>query len=190
MDNKNDFLPNDYKLPDNSGYMKFTAGENTFRILSSAITGFEYFTKENKPVRSQTPFTSTPDIKVGQDGKKTIKHFWAFVVYNYNAEAIQILEITQKTIQGAIKALVDNKKWGSPMAYDITVTKVGESLETEYNIMPNPHSELPKEISEDYQNRHIDLTALYRGENPFEEKQITEDIPAESISFEDFEKTL
>ena len=184
----NDFLPSGYKLPDNSDYMKFAVGENTFRVLSSAITGYEYFTKENKPVRSQEPFKATPNIKTGQDGSKSIKHFWAFAVWNYEANKVQILEITQTSIQKAITALVANVKWGSPMEFDISITKVGEGLATEYSIMPNPKESTPAEILEEFKNKYIDLTALYRGENPFEVKQESEEIPTESITYDDFEK--
>ena len=62
MDN---FFPTeDYKVPDISNYMKFVEGENPFRVLSSAIVGYVYFTKDNKPVRSKEVFESTPeDIK-------------------------------------------------------------------------------------------------------------------------------
>lgn len=161
MDN---FLPKDYKTPDNSDYFKFKEGENPFRVLSSAIVGYEYFKEDNKPVRSKEPFKLTPDIKKG--GK--VKHFWAFVVWNYNSEKIQILELTQSTIQGAIKAYADNKQWGDPKEYDIIVSKIGEGLGTEYNITVNPKAEIAKEILTVYKMRTINLEALYIGDNPFE----------------------
>lgn len=47
-----EFLPTDYKVPEApSNYARFQDGINRFRILGSAITGFEYFTTDNKPVR-------------------------------------------------------------------------------------------------------------------------------------------
>ena len=163
------FLPDEYKIPDTSKYMKLKPGENTFRVLSSAIVGYEYWNTENKPVRSPKPFSATPDIRLEKDGKPSkIKHFWAFVVFNVESEEIQLLEITQSSIQGAIKAIIDNKKWGDPKNYDITITKVGDGLDTEYSVMPNPHQEFPKELTDEYKAMKIDLTALYRGENPFE----------------------
>jgi hypothetical protein len=55
--NNNDFFPTaDYKVPVTSDYMKFQDGVNTFRVLSSAIIGYEYFNTENKPVRSEEMF--------------------------------------------------------------------------------------------------------------------------------------
>ena len=157
------FLPENYKTPDNSDYMKFKDGENTFRVLSSAIVGFEYFNKDNKPVRSREPFKETPGIK--DDGK--VKHFWAFVIWNYEAEKIQLLEVPQATIQGSIMALVKNKNWGDPKEYDITINKTGEKLLTEYSITPNPKLPVSSKILEAYKNRPVNLEALYTGEDPF-----------------------
>ena len=168
-----EFLPNDYKLPDNKGYMKLKDGENNFRVLSSAIVGYEYWNTNNKPTRSKEASKSIPDdIRLDKDGNPTkVKHFWAFVVWNYESEAIQILEITQATIQGAIKAIVDNKKWGSPKNYDITITRTGEGFDTEYSVMPNPHSDLEGKIIEAFEEKQIDLDALFEGANPFGENK-------------------
>lgn len=171
------FLPQKYKVPSNSNYLKLKQGENTFRILSSAIIGYEYWNQEDRPVRSPEKFVSLPkDIKLDEKtGKpKPIKHFWAFVVWNYEEEKIQIMEVTQVTIQTAIKALVDNKKWGDPKKYDITITKTGEGMQTEYSVMPNPHTALIKDIDEDYKAKNINLEALYSGDDPFNESQIIE----------------
>lgn len=57
MTTNNFFQDNNYKMPSTDNYMKFKEGENTFRVLSSAITGYEYFNTENKPVRSKLPLT-------------------------------------------------------------------------------------------------------------------------------------
>jgi hypothetical protein len=158
--------------------MKLEQGENTFRVLSSAIVGYEYWTEDNKPLRAKEPFKSTPNIR--KDSK--VKHFWAFIVWNYKAEAVQIIEITQSTIQGAIKAIVDNKKWGDPKNYDITITRVGEGFDTEYSIMPNPHTELPDEIKLKYGAKKINLNALYTGDNPFED--VKQDINVDDIQLD------
>lgn len=165
----NTFLPNEYKLPSSSNYLKLKDGENTFRVLSSAIIGYEYWNTENKPVRLRNaPKTIPDDIGLDKNGEtKKIKHFWAFVVWSYDNNAIQILEITQSTIQGAIKALVDNKKWGTPKDYDITITRSGDGFDTEYQIMPNPHSKLDENIQKAYEEKSINLDKLYEGKNPF-----------------------
>lgn len=165
----NNFFPLGYETPVMpSNYMRFQEGLNRFRILGSAIVGYEYFNSNNKPVRSKEPFIQIPaDIKEG--GR--IKHFWAFPVWNYQTETIQILEITQKTIMKDIKGLVDNPKWGLPMQYDIAITRTGEGLETEYSTQGEPPIEEPNdEIMEKFMEKTIDLEKLYSNEDPFEGK--------------------
>lgn len=161
------FLPNKYEIPKSqSNYFKFEDGENTIRILSSAIVGWEYFNKDNKPVRSQEEIEESPsDIKQGD----RIKAFWAFTVWNYNLKKIQIMEVTQKTIMAQIKALIDNSKWGDIKSFDLTITRTGKSLDTSYSVVPNPKTDLPEVAKAQYDNMKIDLTKLYDGGNPFGE---------------------
>lgn len=163
------FLPSNYQIPSESLYMKLKDGENTFRVLSHAVVGYEYWNKDNKPVRiKKMPEGIPEDIKFGEDGNPTkIKHFWAFVVWNYDAQAVQILEITQANIQRGIKALVDNKRWGDPHNYDITIIKTGTGRDTKYVVQGNPPIEpIPEDIKRKYEAKKINLEALFKGENP------------------------
>jgi hypothetical protein len=161
------FLPEGYKAPVGD-YMKFEDGETTFRVMSSAIVGYSYWTSDDKPVRMRKEPLSTPaDIRV-KDGKpERVKHFWAFVVWNVEAQKIQILEVVQQTIQAAIKAYVANKKWGDPKGYDITVKREGSGFDTEYTIMANPHTPVDPAAAEAFKARHVNLQALYDNGDPF-----------------------
>lgn len=166
-ENMSDFFPTEnYEVPKSpSNYMRFEDGINRFRVLGKAILGYEYFTKDNKPVRSKDAPEEVPaDMK--DDGK--IKHFWAFPVWNYQENRVQVLELTQKSIQNAIKALIDNPKWGDPYNYDIAVTKTGKNLDTEYNVQGEPPiGPVDKEIKDKYENLDINLSALYSNGDPF-----------------------
>ena len=183
MENTNDFLPTDYKAPAGK-YMKFKEGENRFRVMSSAITGFEYWNTDNSPVRSKTPFTETPGIKK-DGGKSKISHFWAFVVWNYQEDAINVLELTQRGIQGFIKGLVDDKDWGDPKNYDIIVNREGSGLDTEYVVRSSPHKEISEEMKTANRETKINLSKLYTGEDPFmaDEKKVEDDNPLKDIPF-------
>ena len=98
------------------------------------------------------------------------KHFWAFIVWNYELEKPQIMEITQSTIQAAIEAYTLNKKWGDPVGYDLVITRTGDGLETEYTVIAEPHSEAPKaDISK------IDLESLFAGADPYSDKKEADD---------------
>ena len=167
MKQDNNFFPSsDYKVPITSDYLnKFPQGDTTFRVMSSAIVGWEYFNTDNKPIRSEEMFENTPtDIKK----ESSIKHFWSFVVWNYEAERIQIMELTQKSIMTSIKALIDNPKWGNPMNYDITISRKGTTMnDTEYAVMPNPHTEITETMKIALEKRPVKLEALYEGADPF-----------------------
>ncbi len=166
-------LPDNYEVPKSEGnYMKFRIGENTFRILSEAIVGWEAW-KDSKPLRFKLDEKPT-DCSEFENEK--VNHFWAFAVYNYNAKKIQVLEITQKGIQVAIKALIDNKKWGDPKKFDITVAAEGEKLERTYITQPNPHTDLDEEIMKEYMEKSIKLEALFTGDDPFGEKKKEEEV--------------
>lgn len=176
------FLPTNYEAPKAEGnYFKLQKGENRFRILGPAITGWEYWTKDSKPVRSKEAWEEVPENAKRNDNGGFQKHFWAFPVWNYDASKVQIMELTQKSIQGAIQAYVENKKWGDPTGYDLVVTRVGDGLETEYTTIAEPHSEAPKADAS-----KIDLQALFKGEDPFAEKDwkdTGEKIKPEDIPF-------
>jgi hypothetical protein len=160
-----DFLPEDYEVPQTGGnYMKFKEGANRFRILSRPVIGFE--TWEDKVVTRYR----MKDPKCPKDAK----HFWALVVYNYDDEAIQVLTITQKGIMNSLTSLAKDPDWGTPMNYDIVVTRSGKNLDTEYTVNPKPAKELDSGIVKAYQDMKINLDALFTNEDPFNGSDIVE----------------
>lgn len=176
------FPEEDYKIPTTSNYMKFVEGDNVFRVLSSAITGWEYWNTNNKPVRRKESWNGVPDdIKTDSDGTVRINHFWAFVVWNYNDKKVQILELTQKGIMKYMQSLIKNPVWGNPKGYDITVNRTGSGFDTEYTCTANPPTELAKEIKDKYETMDINLEALYDGADPFSKTK--EEMTADDVGF-------
>lgn len=164
MSTENSFIPQGYEVPKgNSAYLKFQDGENKFRVLSAPIMGWVDW-KDKKPLRF--PMDKKPAAPV--DPTKPIKHFWAFVVWDYVGKKIAILEITQAGVMTAIKNLSEDKDWGAPFGYDIKVTKSGAGMETKYAINPVPHKEVHKMIADLYKETPINLYALFEGKDPFE----------------------
>lgn len=160
------FIPSNYKIPEsNSKYMKFKQGDNEFRVLDSAIVGFEYWNAEGKPVRlREQPTTHPSDMR---DGEK-IKAFWAFPIWDYVTKEVKVLEITQKRIMHAIKKLVDSPKWGDPKNYDLNIIREGEGLDTEYTVQSNPPSDLPMDAANAYAEQDVYMEALFDSGDPFE----------------------
>ena len=167
------FLPSDYEVPSSTGaYMKLEDGENKFRILSSAVIGYEAW-KEKKPVRAKT----TEELKTkGYDAidswgnMQTPKHFWAFVVYNYSSESVEILSITQKSIMGSMQEMLGDEDWKDPKLYDFVITKKGQKMDTVYTVKSKLPKPLDKEIVKEYEEMNINLEALFSGDNPFEKE--------------------
>lgn len=162
-----DFLPDDYQAPTSEGkYTRFEQGETKIRILSKPILGWEDW-KDSKPHRFQ--MKNKPERPF--DPSKQIKHFWAFIIWNYNVEQIQICQITQATIRTAIQNLTDDEDWGSPYEYDIKIIRTGQKLDTKYSITPSPKSDIISEIEKAYNDTPIRLEALFTGDDPFDVKQ-------------------
>lgn len=144
--------------------MKFEKGANKFRVLDSAILGYEWWVEEGG---KRSPERSRTFQEAVNRGVEPIKHFWAFPVWNYEESKVQILEITQKGIMSSIKTYVESEDWGDPKGYDLTVKREGDGFDTEYQVIASPHKALSKEIQAEFANTSINLEALYEGSDPF-----------------------
>ncbi len=166
-DNKMSFLPKDYEAPKASGnYLKLTEGTHRFRVLDNAIVGWEYWNKENKPVRQKEEFEEIPnDIAEGRNPK----FFWAFPVWNVDEKKVQILELTQGKIQDIILALTQDVDYGDPQGYDIVITRTGKGFgDTKYSVIAKPPVPISDEVKKAYEKTNINLEKLFTGEDPFE----------------------
>ena len=154
-------------------YFKPAIGANKIAILGDVIEGYEYWTSENKPVRSKEKFTETPDIKIrsvknektGEQEEKadSQKYFWAVPVYSFATKSVEVFQITQKGIRDGLAALEANEDWGDPTgSYTVTINREGEGLLTKYTLTPNPKKagELTQ-ILKDYKDNPIDLDGMF-----------------------------
>jgi hypothetical protein len=170
-----EFLPKGYETPESErNYMEFQEGTNTFRILSPAIVGYEWFEDTGdggrvpRRVRSEEEVPAT--VRNAAHDRDRAKHFWALTVYNYATKSIQVLKLKQKTIQRAIEAYTKNPTWGNPLDYDLVVEKVktgNRERDVEYHVIPEPPSPLDEGIAELANMVPVRLEALYDGEDPF-----------------------
>ena len=171
----NDFLPKGYETPaSEQNYMAFEEGTNTFRVLSPAIVGYEWFEDTGDggrvPRRVRTEEEIPTEVSNAVNDRDRAKHFWAFTVYNYQTQSIQVLKLKQKTIQRAIEAYSKNPKWGNPMGYDLNVEKVktgSRDRDVEYTVIPEPPTPLDEGVAELAKHIPVRLEALYDGEDPF-----------------------
>jgi hypothetical protein len=157
------FLPDDYDVPTNGGsYLKLREGQNRIRILGSPLLGWLQW--EETP-EGKRPKRSSMDKKpTGPD----VKHFWAMPVWDHQAEKVSILEITQATIQQALRDLAKDLEWGNPREYDVTIQRKGSGLDTEYSVRPSPKTAISQEIRDAVTATPLCLEALFENGNPFE----------------------
>lgn len=187
------WLPQGYEVPVSEGnYLRFEEGANKFRILSHPVMGYEYWNTAGKPVRlKEVPTTVPSDIRLDKAGKpERVKHFWAVAVWHYTRDkkgndtsSVKLLEITQASIQGQIQALAENEDWGDPRTFDLTVTRKGEGLDTEYNTQPSPKKPLSDAGIEAMKNKPINLEALFIGADPFTTSAEVPEIQPSDVPF-------
>lgn len=164
------FLPTGYEAPKSvSFYTKFEDGDKVkLRILPSGledrncITGFEYFEEmddgKKKPKRS---ISSTKHIEE--------KHFWAFKVYNHNLGIVQLCSLKQKGLMKALSDLFTNEDYGDPLGYDITISRTGKGMDTEYGLVPSP----PKPLNAQYEDKNINWNNWLDSEDPLSETDLS-----------------
>ena len=172
------FLPKNYEQPSGkSNYMKLEDGDNKFRVLGSAIVGWEWWTEDKEGKRKPNRVKSQNDIsdsdldeinhQEAATNRTQLKHFWAFPVLDRKDKNIKILEITQSSIQSAINKHVKNEDWGDPKDYDFTITREGEKLNTKYSVIASPKTKLDEGVAQAYKDMNINLDALYNSDDPF-----------------------
>lgn len=163
---KDSFLPDDYDVPAEGGsFMKFEDGDNRFRILTPPVIGWQGW-KGNKPFNREGVEKNIADDEVDVDekfgtGKPKISHFWAFIVWDYQADQISVLQLTQKTIMKAIQEYSKDEDWGNPTEYDLTVTKRKEGDFIKYSVKPSPHKDVKEAIQEAFDESELDLHEIF-----------------------------
>lgn len=164
--------PANYEVPKSeSRYMNFkTPGRYTFRILQAPIFGYlgwKVVDGKNTPSRFKMDQRPT-DLSAFKDGR--LNHFWAMPVWNFNTNEVEVLELTQKTVQEAIETYA-RSEWGSPLKYNLTVTREGTGRDdTKYSTINGPQSDLPIEAQQAWakvQAEGFNIAELYNDGDPF-----------------------
>lgn len=162
------FLPTGYSVPTSSAsgnYMKIKPGDNRIRVLSDMpLTGWEYWNTSDKPVRlKKKPETTPADIRINPESGKPepVKHFWALLVWNYENKQIEILQVSQASIQNQLAELSTQEDWGHPKQYDLKINKTGEKLTTKYSVIPTPHKALSADIEKALAENKIELEKVF-----------------------------
>lgn len=158
-----------------SSFFKPEAGANKVLIVGEAISGYQYWTNGGKVKRSPEVFEETPDIRIRKvkdektgeekDQEEKQQFFWAVSIHNFDTDAIEVWQITQKSIRDELAALQTNEAWGDPTGkYTITIKKDGEGLKTKYTVTPNPadkDTDKIKAVVDAYSANPMDLQDMF-----------------------------
>jgi hypothetical protein len=154
--------------PFNTGkYAKLVEGANKFRLFDM-VDGWEVWGDKADGGRTVTRYPMAELNDIAKDDRNAAKYFRAYKAWNYKAEKVQILNLTQRSIIEPIIAYTHNDKWGDPVSglFDLVINRTGEGLDTAYTVQADPKEPFSWKGKED---PTLDLTALYRNEDPFGE---------------------
>jgi hypothetical protein len=180
-----DFLPDNFQLPatGSSRYVKLPQGETRLRVLGSPLMGYVAWTEADG---KRLPVRVPRKEELPQALQGEAKYFWALPVWSYAQNQVMIWEATQRRIITALLDYAHNPDWGSPVAYDVSVTRKGEGMETEYSVIAIPPKPLIKEAQDAWEQAQadgFDLSELYRNGDPFAARatDLTDEITMEDL---------
>lgn len=163
-----------------------------FCILSEEpLTGYEVWfmkpdgkqTKRITPEEPDSELISEMEQKVGGDlvvydnGRRAVKPFTAFFVYDYEAQAVRLFAASQKSLISVIERLTSDEDYEDLNQWDMKVTRTktgSKPTDVEYSAMMVPtrraNEKVGKEVITAWDaacTAGYDLEALYEGGNPF-----------------------
>jgi len=115
--------------------------------------------------------TYSPREGRGGPGTADIKFCIAIPVFNYEAGAVQVMSISQKSILRELDAISQEEDYTNLLEWDFTLSKKGSGLTTEYKLRPAPRKKgadtTINAAWEETKSTGFDLDRLLTGSNPF-----------------------
>lgn len=115
--------------------------------------------------------TYSPREGRGGPGTADIKFCIAIPVFNYEAGAVQVMSISQKSILRELDAISQEEDYSNLLEWDFTLSKKGSGLTTEYKLRPAPRKKgadaTINAAWEETKSTGFDLDRLLTGSNPF-----------------------
>lgn len=113
--------------------------------------------------------------RVNRDGTgfEPFKFSIALPVYNYDAKAVNVLSLAQKSLIRELDAISQTEDYADITAHDFTLGREGTGLSTEYKLLPCPRKKgsdaTIQEAWSDAQQAGFDLSRMLTSGNPFKE---------------------
>lgn len=164
-----------------SNFLKLTPGKHRIRVLSGAVAGYEWW--EDTPEGGRKPKRIPLDGRPPVEYAETVRKFLAFPIYNYELSKIQVMEITQASIQKELKALEKDPDWANLVDFDLEIERTGNDKNTtRYRITPKPKSEMSKEVQKAAEAGLPVLDALFKGQDPFSYNPDAEEVDVDEVA--------
>ena len=104
-------------------------------------------------------------------GPEKVKFAMAVPVYNYDNESVEILSLTQKTLQQELDDISQMDDYQDLTAWDFVLGRTGAKLETKYTLRPVPRKKASNAMLETEWAKALkqgfDITRMLEGGNPF-----------------------
>ena len=133
------------------------------------------FTDEPTPEDVETEFGSDYSRRLNRDGTapEPAKFAIAVPVYNHDAGSVQVLQISQKSINRELDSISQMEDYANLLEWDFVLGKEGNGLNTEYSLRAVPRkkdsNDVLQEAWEEAQSGGFDIGRLLTGGNPFKE---------------------
>lgn len=116
---------------------------------------------EHRRIGGEKPWRRRSEAELMQAIGRTdiqTKVLWVMPVYNYATQQVEVLNVTQKSIQEDLANYRNDEDWGDFTEYDVVVTRTGQTKEdTRYSTMAKPHKPLAPEVQSLWQSVTLDL---------------------------------
>lgn len=107
----------------------------------------------------------------GGPGTVDIKEFMAAPIYNFEAGAVQVLSLTQKSIMREFDQISQMDEYDDILAWDFSISRKGVELLTRYTVRPVPRKKGSQEHIDaawiEAAEAGFDINRLITGGNPF-----------------------
>ena len=113
----------------------------------------------------------TPREGRGGPGTADVKFCIALPIFSYEAGAVQVFSVPQKSILRELDALSQEEDYANLIEWDFTLAKKGSGLNTEYKLRPAPRKKGSDAVIaaawEEAKAGGFDISRLLTGGNPF-----------------------
>lgn len=174
----NPFEKNYIEPAKETNYLKFTEEKSyLFRILTPKTEVITYFLefiepepKKFKKIVYKDNGDGISPVGMNTDPTKQPKLTWCMLIWNRDAQKVQIWEVTQKTIRSYLHSIVSGKIKNDWTKFDIQITKTGKEKETKYNFINGDNEDLTEEEKNQINKElsGIRLQAMEEGKDPFD----------------------